>query len=223
MIAIEKHLDQTNKKFPTYSVKGIVDLVNIGSKPLIGQYVFLIDKSKKTVVCINKVVDKYKTLVYNFATNRTITVQNSKLYKSVMYVLDTNTGIYNSYDINLTKMNKDIILANVGKTLFGWLNTADLLKPEQRYNADGSLNLQNCTKGYRQFIRISKTELDLNVLRTSFQTYRFVNQITRQPYNNEGVDSFVSLNKSHTKMRIGSGALKGTWLKQENNGTDSNE
>ena len=140
-----------------------------------------------------------------------------------MYVLDTNTGIYNSYDINLTKMNKDIILANIGKTLFGWLNTADLLKPEQRYNADGSLNLQNCTKGYRQFIRISKTELDLNVLRTSFQTYRFVNQITRHPYNNEGVDSFVSLNKSHTKMRIGSGALKGTWLKQENNGTDSNE
>ena len=85
MIAIEKHLDQTNKKFPTYSVKGIVDLVNIGNKPLIGQYVFLTDKSKKTVVCINKVVDKYKTLVYNFATNRTITVQNSKLYKSVMY------------------------------------------------------------------------------------------------------------------------------------------
>ena len=48
MIAIEKHLDQTNKKFPTYSVKGIVDLVNVGNKPLIGQYVFFNDKSKNT-------------------------------------------------------------------------------------------------------------------------------------------------------------------------------
>ena len=86
--------------------------------------------------------------VINCETGKEFYIPVRKLKKVVMYVpLENEGGAIRSYDVNLTLLNKDRIIANIGKMEFGFLNCVDTIKPEFRFNEDGTEKIGMCAKG----------------------------------------------------------------------------
>lgn len=151
--------------------------------------------------------------VLNCETGKEFYIPVRKLKKVVMYVpLENEGGAIRAYDVNLTVLNKDRIISNVGKNEFGFLNCIDTIKPEFRFNEDGTEKVEMCAKGYRRFIRLcSEEKIAQRNYSSSYIRMLQVKQVYRDPYPTEQVDAFVSLRND--ELTISSGQLKGSYIK----------
>lgn len=151
--------------------------------------------------------------VLNCETGKEFYIPVRKLKKVVMYVsLENEGGAIRAYDVNLTRLNKDRILANIGKYDFGFLNCVDTIKPEFRFNKDGSEKIEMWAKGYRRFIRLcSEEKIAQRNYSSSYIRMLQVKQVYRNPYPAEQIDAFVSL--KNDELIISSGQLKGSYIK----------
>lgn len=203
---------QDTHKFPDRLVCGILAMVPV-TKPNRNQILFL--DNHKLVKVIG--MSKNKTIAVvpvEEHTSKSISVRSKQLTKCVIHVMEPNKCTATiAYNVNITTLNKQRILDNIGKVQYGFLNCIDLLKPEQRFNEDGTEKLENMSKGYQFFVRLVSEE---KAKRSGMDDGAFillqqVPRIFRDPYPYEHVDAFVKL--TDNELQISSGVLKGTYRK----------
>lgn len=203
---------QDTRKFPDRLVRGILSLVQV-TKPNRNQILFLDGNKLVKVVGISR----NKTITVELVegqSSKSIPVRSRQLTKCVMHVMEPDKcSATIAYDVNITALNKQRILDNIGKTQYGFLNCIDLLKPEQRFNEDGTEKLENMSRGYRFFVRLvseekaKKSGMDDG----AFILLQQVPRLFREPYPYEHVDAFVKL--TDNELQISNGVLKGTYRK----------
>lgn len=204
---------QDTRKFPDRLVRGILAMVPV-TKPNRNQILFLDGHKLVKVVGVSR--NKTITVVVPVEEHATksFVVRSKQLTKCVMHVMEPNKCTATiAYDVNITALNKQRILDNIGKVQYGFLNCIDLLKPEQRFNEDGTEKLENMSKGYRFFVRLVSEE---KAKRSGMDDGAFIllrqaPRLFREPYPYEHVDAFVKL--ADNELQISSGVLKGTYRK----------
>ena len=203
---------QDTRKFPDRLVRGILAIVSV-TKPNRNQILFL--DGHKLVKVVGMLRNKTIAVVpVEEQSLKSIPVRNNQLTKCVMHVMEPDKCTATiAYDVNITVLNKQRILDNIGKVQYGFLNCIDLLKPEQRFNEDGTEKLESMSKGYRFFVRLvseekaKKSGMDDG----AFILLQQVPRLFREPYPYEHVDAFVKL--TDNELQISSGVLKGTYQK----------
>lgn len=203
---------QDTHKFPDRLVRGILAMVPV-TKPNRNQILFLDGHKLVKVVGISR----NKTIVVvpiEEQYSNSIPVRSKQLTKCVMHVMEPNKCTATiAYDVNITALNKQRIFDNIGKVQYGFLNCIDLLKPEQRFNEDGTKKLENMSKGYRFFVRlVSEDKAKRSGMDDgAFILLQQVPRLFRDPYPYEHVDAFVKF--TDNELQISSGVLKGTYRK----------
>ena len=203
---------QDTHKFPDRLVRGILAIVPV-TKPNRNQILFLDNHKLVKVVGISR--NKTITVVpIEEQSSKSIPVRSNQLTKCVMHVMEPDKCTATiAYDVNITALNKQRILDNIGKVQYGFLNCIDLLKPKQRFNEDGTEKLESMSKSYRFFVRLVSEEKakKSGMNDGAFILLQQVQRLFREPYPYEYVDAFIKL--SDNELRISSGVLKGTYRK----------
>lgn len=204
---------QQKRTFSDRLVRGILAMVPT-TKPSRNQ-LLLHTKSKQLVKVLN-VKNKTITVETLDENPRKAIVSLNQLQKCVMHVMEPKLCTCTvAYDVNMTKLNIQRILSNIGKQQFGFLNCIDLLPHATRFDENGNERMECRSRGYRFFIRLVSEE---KAARCHFEEGTFmmmqrVNRIFREPYPYEQVDSFVSLNDD--TLQISNGPLRGTYIRQK--------
>lgn len=201
---------QQKRKFTNIFVKGLLYLTDIRQVSIKQQF---FGPNNEVLRAKSRVQKNGWVKVLNCKTGKEFYIPVRKLKKVVMYVpLDDEGGAIRAYDVNLTILNKNRILANIGKPEFGFLNCVDTINPESRFNEDGTEKIEMCAKGYRRFVRLcSEEKITQHNYSLSYIKMLQVKQIHRDPYPIEQVDAFVSLRNN--ELIISSGQLKGSYIK----------
>lgn len=198
------------RKFTDIFVKGLLHLTDIRQVSIKQQF---FGPNNELLRAKSRVQKNGCVYVLNCETGKEFYIPVCKLKKVVMYVpLENEGGAIRAYDVNLTMLNKARILANIGKTEFGFINCVDTIKPEFRFNEDGTEKIEMCAKGYRRFIRLcSEKKITQRNYSSAYIRMLQVKNVYRDPYPTEQVDAFVSLRND--ELTISSGQLKGSYIK----------